>query len=104
MGAMKQQHRQKQDTAAIIYTGKNCDKCGKPLTVEPGQGTEELQMLKDRCSACARMLTRRQSARIYSKRRKAAKADCVRRYRAKVKAEGRAEAAKKPTIQPKKDR
>lgn len=66
MGATK---HHKQDPAAIIYTGKNCDKCGKPLTVEPGQGTEELQLLKSRCRRCSSGYARRRAKKAAAMKR-----------------------------------
>lgn len=82
MGAMKQQHRQKQDPAAIIYTGRNCDKCGKPLTVEPGQGTEELQMHKKRCRRCSSGYARRRAKKVYAAKRQKERNVYLARYRA----------------------
>lgn len=69
MPTTKQHQKPKQDPAAIIYTGKNCDKCGKPLTVEPGQGTEELQMLKKRCRRCSTAWARRRSKKVCAMKR-----------------------------------
>lgn len=89
MGATK---HHKQDPVAIIYTGRNCDKCGKPLTVEPGQGTEELQLLKKRCRKCSTGWARRRSKKVCAMKRQKEKNV----YLTKRRAEYRARCTRQP--------